>query len=208
MDPTGAPSPFDKQNITESAGPARSRTGRFRWQAALKMRAPSMCTLNAAVVRVRADLLEHIHGINRAARHVVRVLDFDQRVGAQCALVGRMAASMSFQCRMPSSVGPPGSGNPKTTPASRAPNRAYARAIPQITSWPCSVCIFTAMVLPMVPVGTNSAGFLADDFGGASLQAIDGGVFADKRRRPLRLPPWRGASRAWGVLQCRFLNRS
>jgi hypothetical protein len=41
MEPTGAPRPFDKQNITESAGAARSRTGRFRWQAALKMRAPS-----------------------------------------------------------------------------------------------------------------------------------------------------------------------
>ena len=34
------------------------------------------------------------------------------------------------------------------------------------------------MVLPMVPVGTKTAGFFAHDFGGALLQPVDGGIFA------------------------------
>ena len=48
----------------------------------------------------------------------------------------------------------------------------------QITSWPCSVCSFTAMVLPMVPVGTNSAASLPAIFGRPLFQPVDGGVFA------------------------------
>ena len=44
IDPTGAPKPFDKQNITESAGRARSAMVSPSAAAALKIRAPSRCT--------------------------------------------------------------------------------------------------------------------------------------------------------------------
>ena len=40
IEPTGAPNPFDKQNITESTGRARSATDSPSAAAALKMRAP------------------------------------------------------------------------------------------------------------------------------------------------------------------------
>ena len=42
IDPTGAPRPFERQNITESTLAAISRTGVPRNSAALKTRAPSM----------------------------------------------------------------------------------------------------------------------------------------------------------------------
>ena len=48
IDPTGALSPFDRQNITESTGMVRSRTSALSPIAALKMRAPSRCTGNPA----------------------------------------------------------------------------------------------------------------------------------------------------------------
>ena len=99
-------------------------------------------------------------------------------VGAQCALVGRMAASMSFQCRMPSLVGTARIRQPENHASIESSQSSRCARESQITSWPCSVCIFTAMVLPMVPVGTKSAGFFAHDFGRALFQTIDGGVFA------------------------------
>ncbi len=43
-DPTGAHSPLERQNITESTSRTRSRTSQFRAAAALKTRAPSKCT--------------------------------------------------------------------------------------------------------------------------------------------------------------------
>ena len=44
MDPTGAPSAFDRQNITESNLRVMSATERPSAVAALKIRAPSRCT--------------------------------------------------------------------------------------------------------------------------------------------------------------------
>jgi hypothetical protein len=44
IDPAGAPSPFERQNISVSAEAAISRTGIPSAAAALKIRAPSMCT--------------------------------------------------------------------------------------------------------------------------------------------------------------------
>src|SRR5260370_12279448 len=45
-DPTGAPSPFDKQNITESTFRVITATWSPSAVAALKIRAPSRCTFN------------------------------------------------------------------------------------------------------------------------------------------------------------------
>ena len=44
IEPTGAPSPFEKQNITESKPWVSSFTGTPKATAALKIRAPSKCT--------------------------------------------------------------------------------------------------------------------------------------------------------------------
>ena len=44
IDPTGAPNPFEKQNVIESAGDANAETDTPSAVAALKMRAPSMWT--------------------------------------------------------------------------------------------------------------------------------------------------------------------
>ncbi len=44
IDPTGADSPFDRQNITESNGSTTSATGTPSASAALNTRAPSRCT--------------------------------------------------------------------------------------------------------------------------------------------------------------------
>ena len=46
MDPTGAPNPFDRQNIAVSAPPIRSRGDEPVAIAAFQMRAPSTCTRN------------------------------------------------------------------------------------------------------------------------------------------------------------------
>src|SRR5260370_27658754 len=46
IDPTGAPNPFDKQNITESTFRVITATWSPSAVAALKMRAPSRCTFN------------------------------------------------------------------------------------------------------------------------------------------------------------------
>ena len=48
----------------------------------------------------------------------------------------------------------------------------------QITSWPCSVSSLIAMVLPMVPVGTNSAASLPAISAARCFQPVDGGVLA------------------------------
>ncbi len=43
-EPTGAARPFETQNVTESTSRTKSRAGRLSATAALKSRAPSMCT--------------------------------------------------------------------------------------------------------------------------------------------------------------------
>ncbi len=50
--PTGAPSPFDRQNITESTSRVMRATVVAVASAALKIRAPSICTFQAARMRL------------------------------------------------------------------------------------------------------------------------------------------------------------
>ena len=52
-DPTGAPSPLDRQKVTESAWAANSRTGAPVAMLALKIRAPSRCTAIPLAVAIR-----------------------------------------------------------------------------------------------------------------------------------------------------------
>ena len=82
MEPAGAPSAFDRQNITVSTGATISRTGTPNAAAALNMRAPSMCTFKPQLVRAVADLADRFAADKPCPRHVVRVLDFDRAGGA------------------------------------------------------------------------------------------------------------------------------
>ena len=88
MEPTGAPSAFDRQNITVSTFAAIWLTGVPVASAALKMRAPSMWTGTPRSCALIADFVDHLLRIDAPARHVVRVLDFDRAVGAQCGPTG------------------------------------------------------------------------------------------------------------------------
>ena len=81
MEPAGAPSAFERQNITVSAGAAISRTGTPSAAAALKTRAPSMWTLTPRSWAPSADFANGAQRVDGAAGHVVGVLDFDQAGG-------------------------------------------------------------------------------------------------------------------------------
>ena len=83
IDPTGAPSPFDKQNITESTGRARSATVSPSAVAALKMRAPSRWTGNFIACASFANLFDARARHHRSAGEVVRILDRDQTRSAR-----------------------------------------------------------------------------------------------------------------------------
>ena len=75
-EPTGAPSPFEMQNMTVSACRAISATGTPRATAALKIRAPSMCTARSFP---RATLTHVLEVSQRHDPAGVRLFDDQQR---------------------------------------------------------------------------------------------------------------------------------
>ena len=78
-EPTGAPRPFDRQNITVSAGATSSRGDVPSATAAFQMRAPSTCT-RSSPVRAMLAQRRHLGRVDRRARlRHVRVLDDEQR---------------------------------------------------------------------------------------------------------------------------------
>ena len=100
-------------------------------------------------------------------------------VGAQCGLSGRMSRRDLLPVQDPVvGVNRPHQAAGEPGRHGKLPVQQMCARDSQMTSWPCSVWILMAMVLPMVPVGTNSAGFLAEDLGRALFQPIDGRVFA------------------------------
>ena len=89
-DPTGHPSPFDRQNDTVSASLAISFGVVSSASAALKIRAPSRCSGIFSPMRRRGNF-RHVRQLDRrAAASVVRVLDHDQRRLREM-IVGRRA---------------------------------------------------------------------------------------------------------------------
>ena len=100
-------------------------------------------------------------------------------VGERCglAVLHRLLRSRSSaECHPPASHGRARQPENQAIIAS-SQSRICARDS-QITSWPCSVCILMAMVLPIVPVGTNSAASLPVISAARRFQPVDGGVFA------------------------------
>ena len=81
IDPTGAPSPFDRQNMTESTLRVISATFSPSAVAALKMRAPSRCTFRPASCASIADFVHLRRRVHRAAGHVVV---FSRQTNAVC----------------------------------------------------------------------------------------------------------------------------
>ncbi len=78
MEPTGAPSAFERQNITESNLRVRSATLRPEATEALKMRAPSRWTRNAGGAGAVANIVGDFGRIDGAAVHVVRIFKLDE----------------------------------------------------------------------------------------------------------------------------------
>ena len=64
-EPTGAPSPFETQNITVSGGPASACTDVLSATAALKRRAPSQCSGSACAAAAHARSATSLAGHGR-----------------------------------------------------------------------------------------------------------------------------------------------
>ncbi len=128
IEPAGAPSAFDRQNITVSTLAAISLTGLpsggGRIEDARAIHVDGNACVGARSQMSSIDLLR----VDAAAGHIVSVLDFNAPVAAECgppAFLRR--ARIRSQVRMPSRLPRRGSGSRRTTPAWRVPNRADGR---------------------------------------------------------------------------------
>ena len=65
MEPTGAPRPFERQNMTVSKPRVRALTSTPRAMAALKMRAPSRWSGQLALFCAGPDLFQNLRGVQR-----------------------------------------------------------------------------------------------------------------------------------------------
>ena len=130
MEPAGAPSPFERQNITVSAGATMSLHGHTGSGGGIEdARAVHVDLDCRARARLRRFRWIASQRVDRAAVHVVRVFDRDQAGGrpkrAEGASYSRRTAS---QERMPFSVGMARTTQPEnhaTMPSSQS--RTWAR---------------------------------------------------------------------------------
>ena len=79
-EPTGAPSPLERQKVTESAWAATSFAGIPVATHAFQRRAPSRWTARPCSVAIRRISLQRRQRVHGSAATVVRVLDADERV--------------------------------------------------------------------------------------------------------------------------------
>ena len=105
IDPTGAPRPFDRQNITVSNPRVSVFTSTPSATAALKMRAPSRCSGNLwafAPLQISSKTSTRVH--TPPARFAVFSISISP-VAARKPPYGLIAGSMCFHVRMPPSAG-------------------------------------------------------------------------------------------------------
>ena len=97
-EPTGAPSPFDRQKVTESTGAREiGRRPRSSATAALKRRAPSRCTGTPRVVRDRGHRARSPRACSRCRRARLCVFSMAHEAGLGQVDVAR-AGSRSRTC--------------------------------------------------------------------------------------------------------------
>ena len=179
MEPTGAPRPFDRQNITESACAASSRTSR-----------PSA---SGGVEDARAIQMHRQAARRARGRRSRRDIHADRPCRRPCcacfrsrsARWARGSARLRADERLDAipgedavfDVGRRAAGSRKTTAAWRSRNRGCAprsrRSLPGRAR--CAVLI--AMVCPWCRWARRGR-LPSEDFGGAGLQAIDRRIFA------------------------------
>src|SRR6266850_1359484 len=154
-EPTGADSPFDTQNVTESTGRAKSAAGRFRATAALNSRAPSRCTGTPASWATAATA-----AISSGVQQVPpwRLCVFSMQtspVWGRWMFGGRSASRTCSGDRNPRSVFV---GRICSWPITGAPATSLLKTCESkssTTSWPGRVCVTTETRLPWVPEVTK-----------------------------------------------------
>src|ERR1051325_7081695 len=160
-EPTGAESPFDTQNVTESTWRVKSEAGRFSAIAALKSRAPSRCTGTFAACATLATAAVS-SGVMQVPPWPLCVFSRQTRpVWGRWMFAGRSASRTCSGVRKPRAV----FIARVWTLASRAlPATSELKmwqSASSTISWPGWVCAHTETRLPWVPDVTKTAASLA-----------------------------------------------
>ena len=197
-DPTGAPSPLERQNVTESACAATSFAGTPIATHALKSRAPSRWTASPCSCRDPADLLERLERVDRPAAPVVGGFQADERV-SRIVDVGR-----------PDGIADVGGVEDAVAPAKRP--RLHGREDRQggdLVVEDVAVLVQDDLVpslrvrhegdlIPLRPGRHEQGRLFPQALGGQGLQAQDGGVLHEHVVADLRFghgPPHLGGRR-------------
>ena len=153
-DPTGALRPFEMQNMSESTCRVYSFTSTPQAMAALKMRAPSMCSFRPCFP-VMANRAATSSGDHADPLLLLWVFSMHTRLSrGKWGLAGRMSSSSCSGRMTPYSPRTGRTARPATL--AKAPHsQLYMWAnSSMITSSPIWVWASSALVLPMVPEGT------------------------------------------------------
>ena len=179
-EPTGQLSPFDRQNVIESASRVSSATGASSATAALKMRAPSMCSPSPLSCATSAIELMSSWVSAAPPQEFWVFSKHTSEVRGMWGSFGRMAARTSSGSSIPrASFGTVWNDIPPSTDDPPASLRKMCDWLPRIISSPRVVCASTDTRLPIVPAGYEYGGLLAEPLCRHRLQPVQRGVVAE-----------------------------
>ena len=180
--PTGQASPFERQNVTASAGPASSRGSSSSATTAFQNRAPSMCRGTPPSWATGGELADVRRRDGLVVGVGAGVLE-DDEAGDRIVDVGRVAERLADLLQVERAVGllvDRAHGRCRRRPHGSRPRAARCgRGSPAMTSWPRWSCAIWATRLPIAPEATKRPGLLAEQLGGALLERVDGRVVAE-----------------------------
>ncbi len=208
-EPTGAPSPLDRQTASTSAIAPYSASGTPVATWAFQIRAPSMWTRAPTPVGELAQVAQVRDRQHRAAGEVVGVLDRDRRGGHE------ERPHVGGEQRLGSSAGRPGrAGGSRCAWSARCRRRGRRARRARCARWTrrappgrAPTSERTASTLAIEPVGMNSAASWPNSPATCSSSARPSGPRRTRRRRPRRAPS-PGASRRSDGSGCRCAGRS
>ena len=177
IDPTGAPRPFERQNITESTFSATSRGGVPRYVAALKIRASVHMNRDTSLVRLIADLVQDLLRIDVSAEDIVAIFHCDQCNAVEVVALATDQGLDSVPVEDAVRCG----DRPRHTPGklSHAADLVQddVRALMNDDLVATLRMRPDRALVPHCPGRHEDRGFLPDDFGRQRFQSIDARVF-------------------------------
>jgi len=155
--PTGAPSPFEKDTITESAQAAKASRGVPVAALAFQSRAPSRCTGHPRVCASRASACSSGSGVTTPPAPLWVFSRHTSDVSGACTDGWRMAASRSAARIAPAAGCTSRGWSPASTAAPAISQCTMCASASTSSSLPGTPCTQSAAWLAIVPVGKKSA---------------------------------------------------